>query len=470
MIEILYMILVLFGFIFPFFFLFKEFKPLELGLIFFQFILSIILLSDNFYKDQSLYEDPNFNNIQSSGFKPIISLYKTFYENGSFENIGFDTMYNSEFSLIKTQKYSVKCFENYYITTNKLCPITDIKLGNKNDKIYNHYIEINENEYIYYTKENNLGKLYKPFNYFDFKSNADYNAFSLDTIIKKEFNKLSNPIYDFKSYIKFCDVLCFLLILFSFLYTCFESPNVQKCDLFRIFNNCAQLIILILHFIRYIKFTDVKKYFFDNEDIYDTEYEDYFPNQVFNIDSFLLAVSINIFIFYFLSISFFNKTSCCEIPECCEPGFRFTNDDDVFSTGVMIFITIFITYFTMSIFDILNDEKIVDIYNNMIYNWNMNPIKSIRKNNNDATGADFLWKSNPFKIERLNNYDYINIFQNKNGKICGKDNYGNNLYFPNDVDCPINKIYFSDKNEDLIGYEKIGLNDGNYLYYTNESI
>ena len=98
MIELLYTTLALFVFIFPFFFLFKEFKPLKLGLIFFQFILSIILLSDNFYKDQSLYEDPNFNNIQSSGFKPIISLYKTFYENGSFENISFDTMNNSEFS------------------------------------------------------------------------------------------------------------------------------------------------------------------------------------------------------------------------------------------------------------------------------------------------------------------------------------------------------------------------------------
>ena len=118
MIELLYTTLALFVFIFPFFFLFKEFKPLKLGLIFFQFILSIILLSDNFYKDQSLYEDPIFNNIHSSGFKPIISLYKTFYENGSFENISFDTMNNSEFSLIKTQKYSIKCFENYYIMTN----------------------------------------------------------------------------------------------------------------------------------------------------------------------------------------------------------------------------------------------------------------------------------------------------------------------------------------------------------------
>ena len=58
----------------------------------------------------------------------------------------------------------------------------------------------------------------------------------------------------------------------------------------------------------------------------------------------------------------------------------------------------------------------------------------------------------------------------KDGKICGKDNYGNNLYFPNYEDCPINKIYFSDKNEYLQGYKKINLNNGRYLYYTNESV
>ena len=215
MIELLYTTSALLVFIFPFFFLFKEFKPLKLGLVFFQFILSVILLSDNFYKDQSLYEDPNFNNIQSTDFKPIISLYKTIDEDG-FEIISFDTMSSSEFSLIKTQKYSIKCFEYYYITKDGSCPINDIQLGDKSDKIYNDYIQINENEYIYYTKDNNLAKIYKQFKYSEFKSHADYNAFSLDTIIRKEFNKLSNPIYDFKFYIKFCDVLCFLLILFSF--------------------------------------------------------------------------------------------------------------------------------------------------------------------------------------------------------------------------------------------------------------
>ena len=79
---------------------------------------------------------------------------------GSFENISFGIINNSEFSLIKTKKYSIQCLENCYINKGESCPITDIKLGNKNDKIYNQSIQINENEYIYYTNENKLGKLY----------------------------------------------------------------------------------------------------------------------------------------------------------------------------------------------------------------------------------------------------------------------------------------------------------------------
>ena len=470
MIELLYTTSALLVVIFPFFFLFKEFKPLKLALIFFQFILSVIFLSDNFYKDQSLYKDPNFNNIQSTDFKPIISLYETIDDDG-FKTISFDTMDNPEFSLTKTQQYSIKCFENYYITTIETCPINDIKLGNKNDKIYDDYIQINDNEYIYYTKENNLPKLYKQFKYSDFKSNEDYNAFSLDTIIRTEFNKLSNPIYDFKSYIQFCDVVCLLLILFSFFLTIPEPLNVRKCDYGRLFNYGSQIIIIVLQILRFIKFVDVKNFFFDNEDIYNKQNENYFPTKIFNIDSFLLALSFDIFLYNALCACFPNKVACCETPKCCGSDNDDSKSNCSLFAGLMPLIVVYAIYFTLIIFDILNDEKIVDIYNNMIYNWDMNPILSIEKKNiDDGSGADFLWKSNPFKIERLNNYDYINIFQNKNGKICGKDNYGNNLYFPNDVDCPINKIYFSDKNEDLIGYEKIELNNGNYLYYSNEFV
>ena len=223
-----------------------------------------------------------------------------------------------------------------------------------------------------------------------------------------------------------------------------------------------------MHFFRFFKFIDVKKFFFDNEDIYNKENKDYFPNNVFNIDSFLLAVSINIFVLNSLYFCFPNKASFCDTPDCFKIDFY---KNDFIKIILSIIIPLYITYFTISILDILNDEKIVDVYNNMIYNWNMNPIKSINVSSHyDGEESDFLWKNDSFKIEKLNNFDYTNIFQNKNGKICGKDNYGNNLYFPTDVDCPINEIYFSDKNEDLIGFEKIELNNGKYLYYTNKSV
>ena len=105
----------------------------------------------------------------------------------------------------------------------------------------------------------------------------------------------------------------------------------------------------------------------------------------------------------------------------------------------------------------------------------MSPIKSIQISNlanqyNNRTNNIFNWDSESFEIKRLNKIDYITLILNKNGKICGKDNYGNNLYFQNGEDCPINKIYFSDNNENLAGYQKIELNNSRYLYYTNESI
>ena len=153
MLELLYTTLTLFGFLFPSFFFCKEFKPLKIFFISFQLILCIILLSDNFYKKQSLYEDPYFNYIQNLDFFPIKSLNKTNSENNQVEKITFEKMNNSEFSLIKTQKYSIQCLENYYINKNESCPITDIKLGNINYKIYQNFIIINESEYLYYTKE-----------------------------------------------------------------------------------------------------------------------------------------------------------------------------------------------------------------------------------------------------------------------------------------------------------------------------
>ena len=53
------------------------------------------------------------------------------------------------------------------------CPITDIKVEKTKSDIYKNYIQLNDNEYIYYTNENKLGKLYKSFNLSNFKGNKE---------------------------------------------------------------------------------------------------------------------------------------------------------------------------------------------------------------------------------------------------------------------------------------------------------
>ena len=79
------------------------------------------------------------------------------------------------------------------------------------------------------------------------------------------------------------------------------------------------------------------------------------------------------------------------------------------------------------------------------------------------------WNEYSLKIERLTDYNYINIYSSNNSKLCGKDNLGNNLYFPEDIDCPINDIFISKNDESIPGYSKLVLDYNNYLYYTNKA-
>ena len=170
-------------------------------------------------------------------------------------------------------------------------------------------------------------------------------------------------------------------------------------------------------------------------------------------------------VFNLLFVRWKNKPSCCDKRE--------NNKEYCHSEILLIFqiIPIYITYFAFVVLDFVNDRKIGNIYNNLIYNWNMNPISSISLYDNYwQLNHNFAWESDYFYIEKLNNFDYINIYTNTNGKICGKDNFGNNLYFPDDVDCPINKIFVSYSNTYLPGYQKLRLNNGKFLYYTNEYI
>ena len=456
---------VIFGFFFLFYLMLPNFKYMKSLIITFQLIISFILLSKNFYKKHSLYKDPKFEYIQNINFYPIKSIYKTYDENGDFNNIGFITMNSNKFSLIKTQKYSIQCLEHYFILANESCPITDIKLEEekKSENEYENYsyIQISNNEYLYYTNNNQLGKLYKSFNYSEFKENKE-DIFTIEEIVRKEYNKLKNPIIDFKFFIQFFDKICASLISISFVYSFFESSNDRKLGWFRVFNIIIQLIILLIYIIRNIKFIKVKDFLSDNEDIY--EDESYKPNKYFNIDGFPLSLPITLIFFNILYVIFPNKKSFInkKIPEI------------VFSSTiwylVVFYIPFLVSIITIEILDYYNDLKVKKAYDNLIYNWELNPLKSIELISNQQSGYDFKWRIAFFKIERLNDLNYIDIYQNENGKICGKDNYGNNLYFPEDLECPINNIFISDSNEDLPDYTKLKIDDIYYLYYTNSYI
>ena len=173
MIEVLSATIVIFAFFLIISFVIQNFKITKMIMLSFQLFLSFILLSNSFYKNLYLYKGLRLQYIQSTDFYPIESLYKTYFENGTFEKISFKRMNSNKYSIMKTNEYSTQCLENYFIKANESCPITDIKFEKTKSNEYHNYIQISDNEYLYYTRENKLGKLYKSFNYSEFKKNKE---------------------------------------------------------------------------------------------------------------------------------------------------------------------------------------------------------------------------------------------------------------------------------------------------------
>ena len=140
---------------------------------------------------------------------------------------------------------------------------------------------------------------------------------------------------------------------------------------------------------------------------------------------------------------------------------------------------IFYSYFILSY--ILNENEIKNKYDYLEYNWKTSPITSIeiisKKDyeigqiiTNKNKYKLYEWKNSYFKIKRLNNFDYTNIYKRENGKLCGKDSLENDLFFPEDIECPINDIIITNDIY-LEGYKKLPLvAKDTYLYYTNKKI
>ena len=250
---------------------------------------------------------------------------------------------------------------------------------------------------------------------------------------------------------------------------------VLYSNLYNIINIIIQIILFIFYLIRYIKFIHLKNIFDKYKDFISIQYEnndsnDYFPNKYFNADSFALALQINILILTILNSEIFEG---CLIKE---KYLRKEIDQKEYVIYSMIFCLVLI-YMTIIFLIklIVNLNRIKFGKDNILNNWKNNPIKSISINESENENSKIIWKNNSIAFEKLSDYNYINILYDnkyKESKICGKDSNDNDLYFPVDIDCPINSLIITDdenfdkKNE----YIKLTLKDNSFLYYTNKKI
>ena len=508
----------------------KIFKGIVLIL---QIFLCLFLFSDNiFYKTNELWKNPEvYQQFHQTNFFPIKNI-KVIYSDNEFKNFEYEKA-DDTYSITNKDSYTKECIQNYFIKENDECPITDIIIEKEKKNIYTDYNElnINNNLYIYYTNKQNLkGKLYeyamikyedcdnkneKIYNIsnncfqISFYSNFDY----LDTtsIKNKEDINLSNPFKNLKDYSKYSDILCLSLLIFALIYTLNEPYGNKTFNYFKIISSILILIVTFLFLIRYIKFTKIKKFYNEIKEInelneesetYDTEsnnkktinlYNDeynYTPKIIFNFDSFPLAMSLGsiiIILFYFITPE---KCHCCCLEAISQrdiytyPLFQedANNQKTIHNINFLVF-PINIIFIIIFVFDILNDNNIRNdygkMYNGIFYNWETYPIKSIQLSQDEhyllANVNDYYkiynWKKIYLKIEKINNYNYINLYGNKKGKKCGKDNQNNDLYFPEEEECPINGIFLSQENKTVENFTKVYLGGINgYLYYTNQNI
>ena len=485
MLELFLTTLVILLSLLGFFYLFGTFKIIQTFLYVCQLIFAIVLVNITLYKKHILMYDL-VTYVHNITFNAINKL--ELVDNNTYLQMKYEP--NLSYSTINYSNYSNECLDNYFIS-NSTCPITDIIIVNEKKYNLDNYeeIKINDTKYLYYTMKKKDGKLYK---FLKDKMSVDnlnfepfFNFNTIKKIKKVDEDRANNSFSNFKNFIYYGDLIIFAVISQYIFFIFIEPYENRVFDYNKIFNIIYELAILIFYIIRYTKFSKFRNFLFENEDIYkdkafyefyDKEKKYYFPNKVFNLDSFPISISINILLIRIIYLIF---------PQKWHYFFKEENNNSLPNKEFVSYIyhisksKIICLYFLF--FLPTFEGGLFGYYDNLMYNWNTNPIKSIelsdtkdyeigRIKTKKKNYKFYKWRGKYFKIEKIKNLNYINIYKNENEKICGKDSYGNDLYFPNDVECPINDIIIDNNNKNYEGYKEIQLDNGKSLYYTNKNI
>jgi len=432
--------------------LFYCIKNMKLFVIFMlipNFVIMLVILYGNIgYQKLDLWKYPDeYQYVHKTTFLPIKSI-----KNSNFDYETTDGVY----SIVEKGDYSKKCLHHYYVKKTSDCPMTDVILETT-QTTHNNYIEqkLSESQYLYYTRENKLdGKLYEKINKgASVTFESTFSAKDVQTIFDTEEKKKSDPFNNLKKYANYCDQICLVFVLMAFFSSFYEPPDNKRINANKIMSWICHSVVFILLAIRYSKYLKVKDFLKQNKD----EYKDYLPIFAFNLETVPFAIQISIFCYYILYLICPKK---CHQDECNNDNVEqacLTNCRAKFFTLIL---PIFIGYCFIIVYDVLNDILIEENYKIIQFNWTQNSLKSI--GSHKSYGG--IYEGNK------NDYNYFDVAARNDDdtKICGKDSQDNDLYFPNDVECPINDIFISQTSSTYDDYTEVHLNSGEYLYYTNK--
>ena len=427
----------------------------------FHIIVLSILLSENFYKDTIIWKNGDYQYIHSLNINPVKNI-KINEEN----DIISEDFINLKYTLKKTNIFNKECLKGFFIKEDD-CPITDIVSYTEQRNDYKNYteIKINNNLYLYYSKNFINGTLYSK-NDLNNITDLPNNVFNFNEFNKEEKSKeeeVIDAIKDLKYYADYSELICLSLFFVSLFVMIINL--IYYSNLYQIINIIIQIILFIFYLFRYIKFIHLKNVFVKYKDFISIQYKnsdsnEYFPEKYFNIDSFALALQINILIIIILYSEIFEG---CFIKNNYLT--KYIDKEKYMNYSMLFCLTLLYITIIYLIKLLENINKINYRVDNILNNWNKNPIKSV----------NFNWKNNSFAFEKFSDYNYKNAFYEnryKDSKICGKDSYDNDLYYPLDVECPINSIIISENgNFDIKGeYTKLNLKYNYFLYYSNKKI
>ncbi len=440
------------------------------------FILQIILCFS--YQ----FDSKDLNNLISNWKKsPIVNFSNNFNEEG-YQKDDFITIegkeiyvkrmnkkYNYLYLKLREVKYPLKICgsdsinQPIFFRNDEECPINYINDKNNTcDSTKSNCLFSN----ISYSNQNINGLI-------AIDINTTNDNFEIISYISKSNNYIYNNyenIFTIKSRIKIINIISLIMIILCipFLFILLDNKSHEHLTYISYFIFLLLSILLIICYLLAISWIKETNSIFEDLNLSEYKMKDRFYNiEVTNLCFIILSTIFVILYSILFNLGKYNLNPLILIILISSPII-------LSPIIIVLFITLKPYYNSREFNDLkLNYQKSPITEIEIGEHLKLNYIYTDIINEDDEYLND--WKGYSFNIERMDKkytYPYIINYNSTNKKLCGHDSVGNELYFPNDVDCPINYIVINNIEDyqpfELIDLKTIEINNNTYIHYTNE--